>query len=99
MTAHWSPEAEEEVDEIAATFIAIHSDRPLVAEQLIIDLHGKADRFARSPGMGSRHPNVPAPMRVLLHKRWVVVYEPNEDDEGITILRLIDGSRDFTQLF
>ncbi|MEX2315742.1 MAG: hypothetical protein WD669_01230 [Pirellulales bacterium] len=35
--------------------------------------------------------------RVFAHKRWVVVFRPIEG--GIEVLRVLDGSREFTRLF
>jgi len=35
--------------------------------------------------------------RVFTHKRWVVVFRPI--DNGIEVMRILDGSRDFSRIF
>jgi plasmid stabilization system protein ParE len=47
--------------------------------------------------IGSRQPELPEALRVFVHKRYVVIYEP--DEEGLTVLRVVDGARDFSRLF
>jgi plasmid stabilization system protein ParE len=94
--ARWTPEAATNLDEIV-DYID-RSGRPTVAERLAREIVDLCDRYARMPRAGPRHPELPDSFRVFAHKRWLVVYEPLDDDEGIVVHRVVDGTRDVGRL-
>jgi plasmid stabilization system protein ParE len=47
--------------------------------------------------LGQTHPDLPTGWLYFRHKRWLVVFELNDD--GISILRVVDATRDLPRLF
>ncbi|MCE9556999.1 MAG: type II toxin-antitoxin system RelE/ParE family toxin [Planctomycetes bacterium] len=70
---------------------------PVIAEQILRELKDKAEQFAQQPELGEPRPDLHACLRCRPHKRWLVFYEPSAT--GITVHRVIDGSRDYPRLF
>ncbi len=94
--AQWTPSAEEDLIEIAY-WIAVQSQRPLTARRIVVEIKDKAGRYAATPRIGQRHPDLPDGWFYFRHKRWVIVYQPRDD--GIDVLRVVDATRDFSRLF
>lgn len=91
-----TPTAARDLDEIF-DYIAIEGGRPATAEKLIRDIGAKCQIYAAQPGMGTARPDLGEDLRVLSHKRYVIVFRPLAD--GIEILRVVDGARDYPHLF
>ena len=91
-----TPAAARDLDQIF-DYIAIQGGRPATAEKLIRDLADKCQLYATQPGMGTARPDLGEAFRVFSHKRYVVVYRPLAD--GIEVLRVVDGARDYPSLF
>ncbi|REJ87497.1 MAG: type II toxin-antitoxin system RelE/ParE family toxin [Planctomycetota bacterium] len=94
--ALWTPQARADLKQLAK-YIAKEGQRPIVAERLVDEIRSKCDEYAARPDIGARHPQLPEELRVFVHSRYVVVYEPGVD--GMTVLRIVDGARDFARLF
>ena len=98
--ARWAPIAEEDVEAIYK-WIAHRDGRRQTAKKITAEIRQKcdeyADAFAAGSVIGSARPDLGEGHRVFTHKRWVVVFRPIED--GIEVLRVLDGSRDFPRLF
>ena len=94
--AFWAQLAEDELEEIAY-YIAVNDRRPETAAKIVTELKDKAQHYADNPATGQRHPDMPDGWLHFIHKRWIVVYQAH--NEGILVLRVIDGSRDFNRLF
>ena len=47
--------------------------------------------------MGTARPDLGEDLRVFSHKRYVIVYRALAD--GIEVLRVVDGARDYPSLF
>jgi plasmid stabilization system protein ParE len=47
--------------------------------------------------MGTARPDLGGDLRVFSHKRYVIVYRALAD--GIEVLRVVDGARDYPSLF
>ena len=94
--ALWTAQAESELEDIAY-HIAVRDARPLVAMKLIDEIAEKSEQYAHQPLMGTIHPVLGERFRLFRHTRYIIVYEPHEN--GITILRVVDGARDFGRLF
>ncbi len=93
---HWTPEAELDLEEIAF-YIAVKERRPLVAEQVVRGIHDACFKYSATPLIGQPEPRISSGCRRFTFKRWVILYKPLE--RGIAVLRVVDGSRDFTRLF
>jgi toxin ParE1/3/4 len=90
------PEARDDLREIA-TYIAVQDARPETAEKMIDAILDKCDLIATQPFMGTPRPDLGEGYRLSPIKRWVIVFRPT--DEGIEVMRIVDGARDFKKLF
>jgi toxin ParE1/3/4 len=91
-----TPVAERDLDGIF-DYIAEESGRPTTAVAILREIAQKCALYAQQPEMGTSRPDLGADIRVFSHKRYVVVYQPLPD--GIEVLRVIDGARDYPSLF
>ncbi|MEZ6068763.1 MAG: type II toxin-antitoxin system RelE/ParE family toxin [Pirellulales bacterium] len=96
MKAIRTPAADRDLDEIA-WYIAVHERRPRTAERVIDEVIAKCELHAAGPMMGTAMPALCPECRVFAHKRWVVIFRPLRD--GIEVLRIVDGARDYDRLF
>jgi toxin ParE1/3/4 len=95
--AIWSSEAEHDVEEIAL-YVAIQDGRPHTAVQIVGEIHELCELIATQPEMGEARSEFCVGCRVFpCKKRWIILYRPTED--GIQVLRVVDGTRDFEKLF
>jgi toxin ParE1/3/4 len=94
--AIWSELAELDLEEIVY-YIAVEDKRPQVAEQIAGEIRDACDRYAEHPLVGEREPRLGGSCRRFTHKRWVILYRPEET--GISVIRVVDGARDFDRLF
>lgn len=82
-------------------YIARRDRRPATADMVVAELmetcKSYADAFAAGSVIGTARSDLGDSHRVFTHKRWVVVFRPIED--GIEVLRVLDGSRDYPRLF
>ena len=79
-SARRSDAAERDLREIAFR-IALEEQRPRVAERVIDELIGQAERLAQLSSTtvsGTAAPEIGAGVRLFSHKRWVIIfrYEP-----------------------
>lgn len=91
-----TPAAEEDLCDIAY-HIAVEDGRPITAEGNIDELIAKCDTFSQSPLLGTAAPELGEDYRIFPFKRWIVIYRPIDD--GIEVMRIVDGSRDYPKLF
>jgi toxin ParE1/3/4 len=98
--AAWTEPAKAELRDIYL-WIARRDGRRHTAKKIVRELRQTCDEyaavFAAGSVIGTARPDLGEFYRVFTHKRWVVVFRPI--DGGIEVLRIIDGSRDFTRLF
>jgi len=94
--ARLTPEAEQDLRDLAY-YIADKSGHPQTARNVVEDITRSCDRYARQPLMGQTFPEAGEGCRQFTHQRWVIVYRPVE--EGIEVLRIVDGARDYPRLF
>ena len=88
--------AEQDLSEIA-WYIAVHEARPTVAFKIIDEIIAKCDLHAENPLLGTPKPEFGEKYRVFSHKRWVIIFRPIH--EGIEVMRIVDGSREYSRLF
>jgi toxin ParE1/3/4 len=93
---NWSDVA---VDDLRAIgrYIGEEQHRPSTAAMIMREIGSHCDYVARAPYTGTARPDLDEGIRITFCKRWVIVFRPSDD--GIDVLRIVDGSRDFTQLF
>jgi plasmid stabilization system protein ParE len=96
----WSPIAESDVEEIYR-WIARRDGRRRTAKKIVHELRQRCDGlgeiFASGSKIGTDYPNLGEGYRIFTHQRWVIVFRPATD--GIEIMRVLDGSRDYPRLF
>ena len=97
----WSPRAERDLRDIY-DFIGTRRESPQAARRLIESIRRKAEAYARQPGMGTLHeeieiPGEAGPVRSFRMKNYLAFYL--ETPNGIFVLRVIHGRRDYPSLF
>jgi toxin ParE1/3/4 len=94
--ANWSDVAVEDLKSIGR-YIGEEQHRPSTAAKIMREIGSHCDSLARVPMTGTARPDLDADIRITSWKRWIIVFRPSET--GVDVLRIVDGSRDFTQLF
>lgn len=94
--AQWTSFAEQELEEIVY-YLGVLQGRPETAEKIAREIRDLADSLAEQPQSGHRHPDFPSTWQYSLHKRWLIIYL--ERRQGITVIRVVDATRDLPQLF
>lgn len=68
------------------------------ADRIIDQLYDRFDLLAGEPQLGERQPHLAdGTYRRFCFRNYVIYYVP--DDEGITLVRVLHGARDETELF
>jgi toxin ParE1/3/4 len=96
----WSSTAECDVEDIY-DWIARKDKRRSTAKKVVRELRDRCDSlasiFASGSTIGTPEPQLGHDYRSFTHKRWVILFRPLDD--GIEVMRVLDGSRDFPRLF
>jgi toxin ParE1/3/4 len=92
----WSDTAQEDLKQIGL-YIGQEQRRPSTAVQVMREIVDHCDYLARTPYTGTARPDLGADTRVTSCKRWVIIFRPVQ--EGVDLLRIVDGSRDWPTLF
>jgi plasmid stabilization system protein ParE len=95
-SAKLSAEARQDLKEIAK-YIGRLNRRPITAEQVIRAIKSKCKYYAEHPSAAQMAPELGAETRLGIQQRWVIIYEPIIT--GIHVLRIVDGARDYPNLF
>ena len=91
-----SDRAREDLLQIA-DYIGVQHHRRSTAKSVVRGINAACATYARHPFMGQAASDLGSTLRLGIHQRWVIIYEPI--DNGIRVLRIVDGSRDYSQLF
>jgi plasmid stabilization system protein ParE len=67
------------------------------ADQVLDRIHESCQLHAGQPGVGERRPDLGPELLVFSVSPHVVIYRPIED--GVRVLRVFDGRRDYPALF
>jgi plasmid stabilization system protein ParE len=94
--AHWSDLAREDLREIGR-YIGREQFRPSVAAAIMREIRNHCDHLGRAPFSGTARPDLGQEIRVTSWKRWVIIFRTAS--HGIDVLRIVDGSREWTKLF
>jgi toxin ParE1/3/4 len=92
--ATWSSFAERDLEAIVE-YITLDG-RPQVADQIAREIRDQCQFHAAHPTLGERESRLGGTYRRFVHKRWVVIYRI--EAEGIGVIRVVDGARDFDRL-
>lgn len=68
-----------------------------VADRIVRYLYGRCDFLANSSGLGQLQPELGPGIRTFSAKKYVIFFERLPD--GIKVLRVAHGSRDWSNLF
>ncbi|MDA1054562.1 MAG: type II toxin-antitoxin system RelE/ParE family toxin [Planctomycetota bacterium] len=85
-----------EVD-LCDIWLHIADDSATIADQFLDLLAAKCNLLAQYPELGERHPELGVRIRCLPVASYVIVYRPIDD--GIELIRVLHGARDFESLF
>jgi plasmid stabilization system protein ParE len=92
--------ARRDVDDIY-DYIGQRDGRPTVADEFVRQLEEVCDEyaaaFAAGHVLGTDRSDLGESYRAISHKRWVIIFRPIYD--GIEVMRVVDGSRDYGRLF
>jgi plasmid stabilization system protein ParE len=77
--------------------ISIRDGRPEIGEQNYYAIRNLADEYALANAPRFSHPVCPQDWFYFRFKRWLVFYQTH--DQGIEVMRVIDGSRDLPKQF
>ena len=67
------------------------------ADEVVDRIHRACELYANQPGMGEQRPDLGPGLRTFAVSPHVVIYRPFDD--GIRVLRVFDGRRDYPALF
>ena len=95
-SAIWTPLAKRELDDILY-HIAVEDRRPETGERIYFEIRDAVNDYVRIGYPKRRHPALPDHWSYLMHKRWLIAFEPLAD--GIIVHRVVDASRDLHKQF
>lgn len=95
-SAKWTVQAELDLEGILY-YIAFNDRRLETAERVGKQMRDKCELLATQPHMGDPRPDLGEGYRLSHFKRWIIIFRPMED--GIEVMRIIDGARDYSKLF
>jgi len=93
--AHRTEAAADDLRKIAVQ-IGIESGRPATADKIVDELIDCCDRLAELSTvsrLGTAAPELGHEIRLFSHRRWVIIFR--YVDEGVLVLRIVDGSQDY----
>ena len=67
------------------------------ADRIVRFLYDRCDFLAKTPGLGQLQPSLGDGIRTFSARKYVIFFERQSD--GIRVLRIVHGSRDWEQLF
>ena len=94
--AEFDPDALADLDSIYDYIgrVSRSADR---ADEVVDRIHRACELHANQPGMGEQRPDLGPGIRTCAVSPHVVIYHPLDD--GIRVLRVFDGRRDYPSLF
>lgn len=87
----WTPVAKQDLTG-TVHYIAVAGGGTEIAEKIFGEILDTIDAFARGDHAGQPFDGAPADWLYASHKRWLIFFR--ELDDGIEIMRVIDGARD-----
>lgn len=90
-----SPSADADTDAITA-YLAAHAGRS-VAGKYISLFEALYGRLADHPASGPRRPALGSDIRIAVVSPYVVIYRHSENDDTVTVLRVVHGRQETTR--
>jgi toxin ParE1/3/4 len=79
------------------TYIA--ADSPRAADRLLLAIDEKISLLATFPEIGPRRDDIQPDLRMLVHGRYLVLYEFHREGDVVEIVAVVAGMRDLRDLF
>jgi toxin ParE1/3/4 len=96
----WAPEGRTDLDEFY-DHICRRELQPALADQAVRRLMDSCRSLAEAASSGSpsgtERPDFGDDVRIFAHQQWVIFFRPIKN--GIEVLRILDGSDGFAQVF
>jgi toxin ParE1/3/4 len=92
----WSEAAEADLD---AIWLYIAQADLVAADRQIDRIVGIVGKLSDFPRLGPDRSDVDVGLRGLTRGNYLILYELNEPERQVAILRIIDGRRDIAELF
>jgi plasmid stabilization system protein ParE len=86
----WTPVAESDLDDILF-YIAVVDRNAATGERIYSEIRDKVIEHVQKSLPGHRHPDAPEGWLYLMHKRWLIFYQPFSG--GIEVMRVVDATR------
>ena len=83
-------------EDLLGIWLYIEQRNPEVADQVYDRIANSCERLRDYPQLGPARPEIGDGARALVIERWIALYRLVED--GVQVVRIIDGARDLTQL-
>jgi toxin ParE1/3/4 len=90
---HFTHRAREDLLDI---WLYIDAQNSHVADQVYDRIEKSCQLLRDHPQLGPARPEIAEDARVLVIERWIALYRLTDD--GVQVVRIIDGARDFTKL-
>ena len=82
--------------DLAVIWDYIAADNPEAAERCLRQIDAQFHRLARSPLIGRDRKDLAARLRSFVVGSYVIFYQPLIGNDGVEIVRVIEGHRDIT---
>ena len=92
----WDPDAQEDLRTIAQ-YVGAERGSSRAARKLVDTVRQRCELHATQPQMGEERPDLEPGIRTFSVGSYVVLYFPTEN--GIYVVRVFDGRRDYPTLF
>ncbi len=87
----WTPVAETDLEDLLF-YVAFVDRRPATGDRLYREILDRLAQCAKGILQGHVHHHAPPGWQYIKHKRWLIFFQPH--DNGIEVMRIIDGVRD-----
>lgn len=74
-------------------------DDSAAADRLLFAIEAKVERLRDFPAIGTPRDEIRSGARTLVHGSYLILYEHNVDADRVEIVAVVEGMRDFNQLF
>ena len=83
-------------EDLTTIWLHIAPNNPSAADRVVDRIEDRCNRLRDYPQLGRARVEIAGDARILIIERWVALYHLVEN--GIQIVRIVDGTRDLTNL-
>jgi toxin ParE1/3/4 len=83
-------------EDLLDIWLYIDAQNSHVADRVYDRIEKTCQLLRDHPQLGSARPEIAEDARALVIERWIALYRLTDD--GVQVVRIIDGARDFTKL-